>query len=241
MAEAKVDPELVYAEWQRKGAETRKFDAEAARAMADAAKATAEARIAAAAAEQAEMLLERDLEMRAQEKAQDHHHLFYSFDDTISSATVDRCITQLTTWMRMNEPGTEMEIQFNSPGGEIVAGMALFDFVHTLRVKGYVITTSAIGMAASMAGILLQAGDKRIMGRQCWLMIHEASFGAVGKFGEVEDRVGWIKQVQERILDIFTKRSSMEKEAIREKWERKDWWISAEEALDLGFIDEIRG
>jgi ATP-dependent protease ClpP protease subunit len=95
-------------------------------------------------------------------------------------------------------------------------------------------------MAASMAGILLQAGHQRIMGRESWLMIHEASFSASGKTGDVEDTVEWVKAMQERILNIFATRSKMTKSALKRKWTRKNWWISSDEALKLGFVDEIR-
>ena len=54
-----------------------------------------------------------------------------------------------------------------------------------------------------MAGILLQAGDIRIMGAESWLMIHEISFGASGKIGEIEDTVEWVKKIQERVVKIF--------------------------------------
>ena len=71
-------------------------------------------------------------------------------------------------------------------------------------------------------------------------MIHEASFGSSGKTSEVEDRVEWVKRVQERILDIFAARSHMTKRAIKTKWARKDWWLSSDEALKAGFVDAIR-
>jgi ATP-dependent protease ClpP protease subunit len=95
-------------------------------------------------------------------------------------------------------------------------------------------------MAASMAGILLQAGDTRWIGQQAWLMIHRAAFGAYGKTFEIEDEVKFVKRVEERILDIFTSRSQLTRNKIKRNWERKDWWISAEEAVDLKLVDEVR-
>lgn len=176
------------------------------------------------------------------ELAADRHWHVYTFNKPVTESTVRECINQLTSWVRKAEEdeSVEIEIIFNSPGGSIVDGFALYDYIRGLGVKGHKITTSALGMAASMAGILLQAGETRVMGRQSWLMIHEASFGAVGKIGEVEDTVEWVKKVQERILDIFAEKSTLSKAKIRNRWTRKDWWLSAEEALELGFIDEIR-
>ena len=92
-----------------------------------------------------------------------------------------------------------------------------------------------------MAGILLQAGDYRWMGHQAWMMIHRAAFGAIGKTFEIEDEVAWIKRIEDRILEIFEKKSSLTRTKIKRNWDRKDWWISSDEALEMGLIDEIRG
>ena len=96
-------------------------------------------------------------------------------------------------------------------------------------------------MAASMAGILLQAGEHRWIGHQSWILIHRASFGAIGKTFEIEDEVGWIKRIEERIIKIFTSRSTLTKLKIKRNWDRKDWWINADEALEMGLVDEIKG
>lgn len=227
-------------------AEEAKMLAEADQARALAAKyeqerlrALAETRLAEAAAAQAEIGLARDTHKHKLELAADEHHLFYPFVGEVSSKSVDACMDQLTIWMR-TRPGEPIEIQFNSPGGSVVDGLALWDFIQTLKVKGHHITTSAIGYAASMAGILLQAGDARVIGRESWLMIHETSFGVYGKFGEVADRTDWIKRVQLRILDIFASRSTLSAEEIGDLWERKDWWLDSTECLELGFVDQIR-
>ena len=95
-------------------------------------------------------------------------------------------------------------------------------------------------MAASMAGILLQAGDVRWIGHQCWLMIHRAAFGAFGKTFEVEDEVKFIKRIEKRIVDIFTTRSNLTAQKIKRNWDRKDWWIDADECLELELVDEVR-
>src|SRR5574341_658348 len=117
--------------------------------------------------------------------------------------------------------------------------MALWDFLLELRQRGHKLTTVARGYAASMAGILLQAGDERVIGPESWLLIHEASFGVVGSYGEVEDRVEWVKKIQARILDIFASRSKLSRSQIKRRWHRKDWWLDSDEALKLGFVDRI--
>ena len=91
-----------------------------------------------------------------------------------------------------------------------------------------------------MAGVLLQAGDVRWVGQQAWVMIHRAAFGAWGKTYEIEDEVKFIQRIEERILGIFTSRSNLSKTKIKRNWDRKDWWISADEAMEMGLVDEIR-
>ena len=71
-------------------------------------------------------------------------------------------------------------------------------------------------------------------------MIHRAAFGAFGKTYEVEDEVEFVKRIEERILDIFTARSKLTKMKIKRNWDRKDWWISADEALEAHLVDEVR-
>lgn len=199
----------------------------------------AELRISNANADVAEanrdvMNIQREIEM-----ATHYHHLFFPFNADVSEKTVSGCINQMTIWQR-TRPGQAIEVQFNSPGGSVVDGLALFDFLQTLRVKGHRLTTSTIGIAASMAAVLLQAGDERVMGRSATLLIHQVSAGAMGRFTEMEDHMTWLAKMQNRLVAILAERSTLSENEIREKWERRDWWLTAEEALELGFIDTIR-
>jgi len=191
--------------------------------------------------ETARMRISFAKEQRAEETelATNKFYHTYVFDSMVSDQSVEKCMNQLTQWMR-REPGCSIEIIFYSPGGGVVAGMALFDFIQRVRKGGHHVTTMALGMAASMAGILLQAGDKRVMGKEAWVLIHEASFGAQGKIGEVEDTVEWVKRVQKRILKIFAERSNLTETQIARRWKRTDWWLSSDECLKLGIVDEVQ-
>jgi ATP-dependent Clp endopeptidase proteolytic subunit ClpP len=221
-------------------AEEAKTQAETEKVRVEIRKLQAEARKAEADAEKAELELEELRDDERVRKSADAFHHVYAFTAAVADSSVRSCMQRLNEWAR-NEPGCSIEIVFNSPGGSVVDGMALFDYILTLRANGHHITTTALGMAASMAGILLQAGDKRVMGSEAWLLIHEGSFGAVGKVGEVEDTVEWVKRIQKRILRIFAKRSHLTETQLARRWHRKDWWIDADEALKLGLIDEVRG
>jgi len=220
--------------------------AKVANLLAETASTEATARKTIAEAEQAELELKKTkldyevkVEQRNKSKAVDEENFLYRFGQEVSSTSVKACMSKLTEWHRIN-PDCDIEIVFSSPGGSIIDGFELFDYIQHLRNQGHHVTTGTLGMAASMAGILLQAGDTRWIGHQAWMMIHRAAFGAYGKTFEVEDEVKLVKRMEERILDIFTTRSKLTSNKIKRNWDRKDWWISADEALELSLIDEIR-
>mgnify|MGYP003115127056 FL=1 len=189
--------------------------------------------------EMKKMELEGELEEVNLKNAKDDMNYLYRFNSKVSSESVKSCMEKLTEWHRL-DPKCDIEIIFSSPGGSIIDGFELFDFLQDLRSKGHHLTTGTLGYAASMAGILLQAGDVRWVGQQAWVMIHRAAFGAWGKTYEIEDEVKFIQRIEERILGIFTSRSNLSKNKIKRNWDRKDWWISADEAMEAGLVDEIR-
>lgn len=230
-----------------------KVQAEAVAALAAATKSEAEARKASAealltehATEIGHIDLQRSLELRQRELAQDSFHHVYQFLGKVSESSVAQCVRELSFWNR-DCPKCDIELILNSPGGEVIAGMALFDYLVFLRNKGHNITTVCIGYAASMAGIILQAGDVRVMGREAYVLIHEVSFGAGGKIGEVEDEVAFVRKIQDRVLNIFSKRSltaqpktGLTPKQFANRWRRKDWWLDSDEAYRLGVVDEVR-
>jgi ATP-dependent Clp protease protease subunit len=221
--------------------ETIKTLAEAEAYRADARKAAAETRKLEAEAVAAEIDARRAQRHEDAELSKDEHHRVFRFVGAVSGATVSSCVAKLTEWHRL-DPGCHIEIVFYSPGGSILDGFVLFDFVRELSRSGHRITTGCLGMAASMAGILLQMGDHRWMGKESWVMIHRASFSAGGQTFQVEDEVEWVKRVEKRILNIFVERSGgrLTGEKIRRNWDRKDWWLTSDEALNLGVVDEVR-
>ena len=183
--------------------------------------------------------LDDKLDFISRKEASDERNFLYRFNDKVSKDTVRHCMETLTEWHRLDSE-CAIEIIFSSPGGSIIDGFELFDFLQDLRNKGHHLTTGTLGYAASMAGVLLQAGDIRWVGQQAWIMIHRAAFGAWGKTYEIEDEVKFIQRIEERILAIFTSRSNLTKNKIKRNWDRKDWWISADEALTMNLVDEIR-
>jgi ATP-dependent Clp protease protease subunit len=185
-------------------------------------------------------LLELDALRRAErDRAADpraaHIYTFYS---GVEPESVQQCMAELGTWSR-RDPGSELTVIFNSPGGSVLDGLALFDYLHQLRSIGHPVTTVALGRAASMGAVLLQAGSRRVIGRNAFLLIHEVSHLSVGKVSEMEDSVGFTKRLQQKLLAILAERSTLTDREINRRWARKDWWVDAEEAVALGLADEL--
>ena len=228
-----------YDKLENRNRSRKEIDAEIAKVEAETIQIVAETRKAQAEAGVAEIEFQREYNKRQKELSTDEENKLYRFSRDVNESSVAGCMKRLSEWSR-RDLKCDIEIVFSSPGGSIIDGFELFDFIQDLRSKGHKITTGSLGMAASMAGVLLQAGDVRWIGHQSWMMIHRAAFGAIGKTYEIEDEVRLVKRIEERILDIFTSRSKLTKRKIKRNWDRKDWWIDADECQELGLVDEIR-
>lgn len=227
------------AEAEKHRAEAEYFRAQVEQERAYTRETAARARTAEAEAWKAELEREKAEETRRKELAGNEYHHVYYFKGGVDTNSAEACAKQLQYWQR-TEPGCPVEIVFFSPGGSVIAGMALYDCIQQLRAAGHHVTTSTIGFAASMGGILLQAGDVRIMGRESYILIHEVATAMIGKIAEIEDEVEFVRKIQSRVLDIFASRSKLTKAQLQRRWRRKDWWIDSTEALKLGLVDEVR-
>lgn len=209
-------------------------DIRTARAHADEAEHSAlAARIAAdAAARQEQFTL-----------ASDHYHHELHFACPVEAKTVEKALQQLSVWHRQ-DPNCDMNITINSDGGSALDGLHLFDQLWAYSIRGggtHKVTTTVKGRAASMAAILAQAADERIIGPQSWLMIHKVSAGTSGKVGEMMNTVKFLEHMCDRIATVFVDRANgkIDADTFAKKWEHADWWLSAEQALQYGFVDRI--
>jgi ATP-dependent protease ClpP protease subunit len=192
-----AEAEQAIAEAGRIAQETRRLAVETAKLEIESAKLAADLRASLAYAATAEMRAEMDRRNHAATLTADRFHHIYYFSEAVTTRSVDECIGQLTVWQRLAadaETKPAIEIVITSPGGSVIAGMVLYDFIQTIRRAGHYVTTSCLGMAASMGGILLQAGDRRVMGKEAYLLIHEVSAGTSGKMGEMEDDVAFLQE-----------------------------------------------
>ena len=192
-------------------------------------------------AERAKFLVEtRNLELdgRALRRAAD---VFDSrtivFGSEVDEFNVDSAIDQLRDF-RATGFG-DITIVLNSPGGDVFDGLLLFDTVQALRNDGIKVTTVVRGLAASMGSILSQAGDKRVISRNSWLMIHEPSTIVWGKMGDIKREADMMVKMHKQLSAVLAERSHLTTADIIRKSKDKDWWMPADEAHAHGFFDEV--
>lgn len=174
----------------------------------------------------------------ARKKAQACAHRVYTFYGGVNASTISAAMADLGVWSR-EMPGEPLTVIFNSPGGFVDDGLALYDYLLHLRSIGHHITTIALGRAASMGGILLQAGDLRVIGPNAFLLIHEVAAGTTGKLSKMAEDIDFWKRQEGKLLQILAERSKMTVTQIKRRWHKTDWWLDADQAIELGFADTI--
>lgn len=203
-------------------------------------KATADATTAELAAELKEISLGEYRRNEAARKASEGQRYVFAFDDEVSNFTVE----QLSDWLKNRTerfPGQELTVYVNSPGGSIYAGFVAMDAIREAISAGNPVTVKVTGMAASMAGVIAQAATTRLIGRHSELMLHSGSTFALGKSFEIEDTSKHIERLTRKVLTAYAERSDGKWDVDRlfEKVHngRKDWWLTADEAVENGFMD----
>ena len=201
-------------------------------------RAAAELRKAVADAAKSEIELADYRRRDADARAEAARSLVYTFYAGVDEDSVRQAIHTLSAWSR-RDPSAPMTIVLNSPGGRVLDGLALFDFLRRLRLAGHFMRVEVFGRAASMGGVLLQAGDERVLGANAFIVIHEVHGGMKGTSSQIGDQVGFHAQMEKRLLAILSERSYLTDRQIRPRWQRKDWWLAAPEAVALGFADLV--
>jgi ATP-dependent Clp protease protease subunit len=140
-------------------------------------------------------------------------------------------------FLQAEDPDKDINLYINSPGGSIMSGLAIYDTMQFVKPN---IVTTCIGMAASMGAILLAAGSpgKRHALPNARVMIHQPMGGAQGQATDIEIRAREILRLRERLNEILSQHTHQPVARITEDTER-DYFLSAEEALEYGIIDSI--
>lgn len=135
------------------------------------------------------------------------------------------------------DPGKDISIYLNSPGGSVYAGLGIYD---TMQFISSDVATICTGMAASMAAVLLVAGanGKRSALKHSRVMIHQPMGGAQGQASDIEITAREIQKLKKELYTIIAEHSGNLFERI-EKDSDRDYWMTAEEAKAYGMIDEV--
>ena len=135
------------------------------------------------------------------------------------------------------DPGKDVSIYINSPGGSVYAGLGIYD---TMQYISSDVATICTGMAASMAAVLLVAGEKgkRFALRHSRVMIHQPMGGAQGQASDIEITAREIKKLKHELYTIIADHSGRPFDKV-EKDSDRDYWMTAEEAKEYGMIDSV--
>ncbi len=140
-------------------------------------------------------------------------------------------------FLEMENPDADISLYINSPGGSVTAGMAILDTMNYVKCP---VRTVCIGMAASMGAFLLMAGEKgkRLALPNSEVMIHQPLGGATGPASDVHIRAEWLLKTKEKLNRLISEMTGQKLEKV-EKDADRDFFMSAQEALEYGIIDEI--
>jgi len=131
----------------------------------------------------------------------------------------------------------DIQIYMNSPGGSVYAGLGIYDTMQFIQPN---IATICTGMAASMAAVLMCAGEKgkRAALPHARVMIHQPMGGAEGQASDIEITAREIQKLKKELYEIIAKHSDQDYEKVWKDSDR-DYWMTAQEAKDYGMIDEV--
>ncbi len=160
--------------------------------------------------------------------------IFLGEEVTDVSASV--VVAQLL-FLEAEDPGKDINLYINSPGGSVTAGMAIYDTMNYIKSD---VSTLCVGMAASMGAFLLAGGakGKRFILPNAVVMIHQPSGGARGQATEIQIVAEKILQTKEKLNRILAENTGQPYEAVCRDTER-DHYLTAEEAVSYGLVDKI--
>ena len=156
--------------------------------------------------------------------------------DEITDATASVVVAELL-FLESEDPDKDIHIYINSPGGSVTAGMAIYDTMNYIKPD---VSTICVGMAASMGAFLLSAGakGKRYALPNSEIMIHQPLGGAKGQASDIKIQADLILKTRDRLNRILSANTGKPLEQIEKDTDR-DNFMTSEQALEYGLIDEI--
>ena len=156
--------------------------------------------------------------------------------DEVNDVTASLVVAQLL-FLDSEDPTKDIQLYINSPGGSVTAGLAIYDTMQLVRAD---VSTICMGMAASMGAFLLAGGakGKRYVLPNAEVMIHQPSGGSQGQATDIKIQAEHILATKERLNRILAENTGKPIEVIEKDTDR-DNWLTAEEAVAYGLVDEI--
>lgn len=156
--------------------------------------------------------------------------------EEVNDVTASLTIAQML-FLEAEDPGKEIQLYINSPGGSVTAGMAIYDTMNYIKCD---VSTICMGLAASMGSFLLAGGakGKRLALPNAEIMIHQPAGGAKGQETEIRIVAEQMLKTRERLNRILSENTGKPLDVIAVDTER-DNYMTAEEAKEYGLIDEI--
>ncbi len=154
----------------------------------------------------------------------------------VNSHTANLIVAQLL-FLQNEDPKKDIQIYINSPGGSVYDGMAIFDTINHIKND---VQTVGIGLQASMGAFLLSSGTKgkRLLLPNSKVMIHQPSSGTRGKVTDMEIDLRESVRIRKLLNEILAKNTGQKLKTIEKDVDR-DYWMTAEEAVEYGLADKV--
>ena len=156
--------------------------------------------------------------------------------EEVNDVSANLIVAQLL-FLESEDPGKDIHLYINSPGGSVTAGMAIYDTMQYIKCD---VSTICMGMAASMGAFLLAGGTKgkRLALPNAEIMIHQPSGGAQGRATEIKIVADHILKTKKKLNEILSANTGQPLERVEIDTER-DNYMSAQEAVEYGLIDHV--
>ena len=156
--------------------------------------------------------------------------------EEVNATTASLIVAQML-YLEAKDPDKDIQFYINSPGGSVTDGLAIYDTMQYIRPQ---VRTVCIGMAASMGAFLLMAGEKgkRLALPNAEVMIHQPLGGAQGQATDDAIRAEWLVRTKKKMIRMMSEMTGQDEKKVAADCER-DYFMTAEEALEYHIIDEI--
>ena len=153
-------------------------------------------------------------------------------DETVANLVIAQLL-----FLESEDPNKDIKLYINSPGGSVYAGLAMFDTMNVIKPD---VSTICVGMAASMGAVLLSAGakGKRHALPNSKIMIHQGSAGFSGTPSDIEITAREVLKSRQKLDEILAEATGKPVDQVHKDTYR-DYWMSAQEAMDYGLVDHV--